>query len=98
MSKSYRGKTWLNNIWESLLFFLATPLGFAGIAWLNSMQENDVSGAMVVNGVPLPLEIIPLLVTMAGFGLPLMGLIMILITLHRRVIKKRKSYDYNMFK
>ena len=85
------GKTWKDNIKEGLLMIVfGVPVGFGGLAWFQSMQDSSIQ-AVIINGIPLPPEILPLLL-MGGFAAAFFGVIILLIIIIRRLVKKKTSY------
>jgi hypothetical protein len=90
---AYKVKTWFDNLKEGILTFgIGLIFGPIGFGILKGMRDTDTAGAMIVNGIPLPLELFPLLLIAFGVGLLVMGLITIISTLYRRFVKKSIRY------
>ena len=90
---SYKIKTWKDNLWEGIRFVLIglvlIPIGLG--VW-NGMPKTDVTGVMIVNGVPIALELLPIIFVGVGPILLLIGMGITLSTLYRRYVKKNKRY------
>jgi hypothetical protein len=90
---TFKIKTWKDNLWEGVRFILiGFVFGLIGLGVWNGTPKTDVTGVMIVNGVPLPLDF--LLIILVGIGpmLLLMGIGITLSTLHRRYVKKNRRY------
>jgi hypothetical protein len=90
---SYKKKTWKDNLWEGVRFILiGLVLGLMGLGVWNGMPKTDVTGVMIVNGVPIALEFLPIIFAGVGPILFLIGMGIALSTLYRRYVKKNRRY------
>lgn len=86
-------KTWLSNLWEGVLYlFFGLCTAPGGYFMLVDLKNASTRAVAIVNGIPIPDLIFPVLLAMVGAFLLIVGLYSIIKTLYRRIIKKSTRY------
>jgi hypothetical protein len=87
-------RTWKNNLWECIKIILfGIPIGFIGISMLIEYFDGT-RGFLITNGVPIPLVVIAVGLTLVGAAMVILGIFYLIETLHRKLRKNDADYYY----